>query len=221
MDLEDLKIDLETQLTEIQNQIAELKSSSQSSKSSNELTLIFSKLNDFEKQSNENLKKNADKLNENAKSVYSELSNNANSKLNELKESVKKTQGELQNQITVVADGVGKNISTAEKSFLETVKNGKADITKAVKEQRHAIFKTWSNCLLFILLGILLTFFGTVGVNFFKIQDGFYKELAENKKLESIQKQAVEDYKNEILKDLEHKELTKLIESWNKKNGTK
>jgi hypothetical protein len=127
----------------------------------------------------------------------------------------------LQNQITVVADGVGKNISTAEKSFLETVKNGKADITKAVKEQRHAIFKTWSNCLLFILLGILLTFFGTVGVNFFKIQDGFYKELAENKKLESIQKQAVEDYKNEILKDLEHKELTKLIESWNKKNGRK
>lgn len=134
---------------------------------------------------------------------------------------MKKTQGELQNQITVVADGVGKNISTAEKSFLETVKNGKADITKAVKEQRHAIFKTWSNCLLFILLGILLTFFGTVGVNFFKIQDGFYKELAENKKLESIQKQAVADYKKALLADPDHKELTKLIENWKKKNGSK
>lgn len=221
MDLEDLKIDLETQLTEIQNQIAELKSSSQSSKSSNELTLIFSKLNDFEKQSNENLKKNADKLNENAKSVYSELSNNANSKLNELKESVKKTQGELQNQITVVADGVGKNISTAEKSFLDTVKNGKAEITKAVAEQRRAIFKTWANCLLFIFLGILLTFVGTVGFNFFKIQDGFYKELAENKKLESIQKQAVADYKKALLADPDHKELIKLIENWKKKNGSK
>lgn len=120
-----------------------------------------------------------------------------------------------------VGSSISQNISTAEKSFLETVKNGKADITKAVKEQRHAIFKTWSNCLLFIFLGILLTFVGTVGFNFFKIQDGFYKELAENKKLESIQKQAIEDYKKELMADLDHKELTKLIDSWNKKNGTK
>ena len=134
---------------------------------------------------------------------------------------MKKTQGELQNQITVVADGVGKNISTAEKSFLDIVKNGKAEITKAVAEQRHAIFKTWSNCLLFIFLGILLTFVGTVGFNFFKIQDGFYKELAENQKLESIQKQAVEDYKKELYKDPKHKELTKLVENWKKKNGIK
>lgn len=120
-----------------------------------------------------------------------------------------------------VGSSISQNISTAEKSFLETVKNGKADITKAVKEQRHAIFKTWSNCLLFIFLGILLTFVGTVGFNFFKIQDGFYKELAENKKLESIQKQAIEDYKKELMADLDHKELTKLVDSWNKKNGTK
>lgn len=66
-----------------------------------------------------------------------------------------------------------------------------------------------------------MTCIGTIGFNFFKIQDGFYKELAENKKLESIQKQAVEDYKKELMADLDHKELTKLIDSWNKKNGTK
>lgn len=122
---------------------------------------------------------------------------------------------------TTVGSAISKNISTAERSFLETVKNGKAEIKKAVQEQRHAVFKTWSNCLLFILFGILLTFVGTVGFNFFKIQDGFYKELAENKKLESIQKQAVEDYKKEIMADQDHKELTKLVDTWNKKNGTK
>jgi len=134
---------------------------------------------------------------------------------------VKKTQGELQNQITVVADGVGKNISTAEKSFLETVKNGKTEIAKAVQEQKNAIFKSWANCLIFIGLGIFLTLGGTVAFNFFKIQDGFYKELAENKKLESIQKQAVADYKKALLADPDHKELIKLIENWKKKNGSK
>lgn len=136
-----------------------------------------------------------------------------------------KPKSDLQSQLATttaqVGSAISKNISTAEKSFLDTVKNGKTEIAKAVQEQKNAIFKTWGNCFFFILLGILLTFAGTVGFNFFKIQDGFYKELAENKKLESIQKQAVEDYKNEILKDLEHKELTKLVESWNKKNGTK
>lgn len=101
------------------------------------------------------------------------------------------------------------------------MKNGKADIKKAVDDQRQAIFKTWGNCFFFILLGILLTFVGTVGFNFFKIQNGFYKELAENKKLESIQKKAVEDYKKEILADQEHKEITNLVDTWNKKNGSK
>lgn len=122
---------------------------------------------------------------------------------------------------TSVGSAISKNISTAEKSFLDTVKNGKAEITKAVQEQKNAIFKSWANCLIFIGLGIFLTLGGTVAFNFFKIQDGFYKELAENKKLESIQKQAVEDYKKEILADQEHQELTKLVESWNKKNGSK
>lgn len=122
---------------------------------------------------------------------------------------------------TSVGSAISKNISTAEKSFLDTVKNGKAEITKAVQEQKNAIFKSWANCLIFIGLGIFLTLGGTVAFNFFKIQDGFYKELAENKKLESIQKQAVEDYKKEILADQEHQELTKLVEAWNKKNGTK
>lgn len=120
-----------------------------------------------------------------------------------------------------VGNSISKNISTAEKSFLDTVKNGKAEITQAVQEQRHAIFKSWANCLIFIFLGIFLTLTGTIAFNFFKIQDGFYKELAENKKLESIQKQAVEDYKKEILADLEHKEITKLVDTWNKKNGSK
>lgn len=111
MDLDEVNDNILTSLEELKTQIAELKSGTQTSKNSNELTLIFSKLNDFEKQSNENLKRNADELSRNARSVYGELSSSANLKLNELKESVKKTQGEIQNQITVIADGVGKDIN--------------------------------------------------------------------------------------------------------------
>lgn len=122
---------------------------------------------------------------------------------------------------TSVGKTISQNISTAEKSFLETVKNGKTDITKAVAEQRKAIFKSWSNCLMFILIGAVVTACGAIGFNFMKIGNGYYKELAENHKLESIQKQAVEDYKKELYKDPNHKELTKLVDTWNKKNGTK
>lgn len=100
------------------------------------------------------------------------------------------------------------------------MKNGKAEITKAVNDQRKAIFKTWANCIFLIMIGILATFTGAVTYNFYKIGDGYYKELAENKKLESIQKQAVKDYKKEILEDQKHKELDNLIDSWNKKNGS-
>lgn len=74
--------------------------------------------------------------------------------------------------------------------------------TKKFKEELKAVKKTHfsflANALMYIFLGIILTFVGTVGFNFFKIQDGFYKELAENKKLESIEKKAVAEYKKTL-----------------------
>lgn len=218
MDLEDLKTDLEIQLTQIQNSINQLQNRSKTSNNSQTDSLIFSELRTLMKEQNEQGKQS---LSENVSS----LNNNANSICRELRNSVDRATSDLQRQLTTTTTTVGsaisKHISTAEKSFLETVKNGKAEVTKAVAEQRKAIFKTWANCLLFIFVGIILTCIGTIGFNFFKIQDGFYKELAENKKLESIQKQAVEDYKNELYKDPDHKELTKLVDNWNKKNGSK
>lgn len=229
MDLEELNDNLQTGLAEIQNQITDLKNNMQTSRDSNELTLIFSKLNEFEKMSEECLRNNAEEMNRNATSVYNEWSNSASLNLNELKESVRNAQSEMKNQMATVADSVGSKVSrtvkAVEKScieanriFCDSVKSGKSEIQKAVTEQRKAILKSWANVLLFILVGGICSFLGIFGWNFFKIQDGFYKELAESKKLESIQNEAVKKYKAEIIADKKHKEIDRLIENWNKKN---
>lgn len=218
MDLEELNDNILTELADLKNQIQALQSNTQTSRDSNELTLIFSKLNEFEKKSNENLRNNAN-----------EMSKNANLNLNELKESVRNAQSEMKNQMATVADSVGSKVSrtvkAVEKScieanriFCDSVKRGKAEIQKAITEQRKAILKSWANVLLFILIGGMCSCLGIFGWNFFKIQDGFYKELAESKKLESIQNEAVKKYKAEIIADKKHKEIDRLIENWNKKN---
>jgi len=218
MDLEELNDNILTELADLKNQIQALQSNTQTSRDSNELTLIFSKLNEFEKKSNENLRNNAN-----------EMSKNASLNLNELKESVRNAQSEMKNQMATVADSVGSKVSrtvkAVEKScieanriFCDSVKSGKAEIQKAITEQRKAILKSWANVLLFILVGGICSCLGIFGWNFFKIQDGFYKELAESKKLESIQNEAVKKYKAEIIADKKHKEIDRLIENWNKKN---
>ena len=216
--MEELNDNILTELADLKNQIQALQSNTQTSRDSNELTLIFSKLNEFEKKSNENLRNNAN-----------EMSKNASLNLNELKESVRNAQSEMKNQMATVADSVGSKVSrtvkAVEKScieanriFCDSVKSGKAEIQKAITEQRKAILKSWANVLLFILVGGICSCLGIFGWNFFKIQDGFYKELAESKKLESIQNEAVKKYKAEIIADKKHKEIDRLIENWNKKN---
>lgn len=40
------------------------------------------------------------------------------------------------------------------------MKNGKAEIKKAVDDERKAIFSTWANVVIFIFLGAFLTFCG-------------------------------------------------------------
>lgn len=191
MDLDEVNDNILTSLEELKTQIAELKSGTQTSKNSNELTLIFSKLNDFEKQSNENLKNNADELSRNARSVYSELSNNANLKLNELKESVKKTQGEIQNQITVIADGVGKDIN----------KKLSGSVSQVLTASQNLEFKSRKNIFYSAGLTLLLLLLAVGGILFvWKWHDGTkIAEMRIEKMLESeradIQKKAVEDYK--------------------------
>lgn len=192
MDLDEVNDNILTSLEELKTQIAELKSCTQTSKNSNELTLIFSKLNDFEKQSNENLKRNADELSRNARSVYSELSNNANLKLNELKESVKKTQGEIQNQITVIADGVGKDIN----------KKLSGSVSQVLTASQNLEFKSRRNIFYSAGLTLLLLLLAVGGILFvWKWHDGTkIAEMRIEKMLESeradIQKKAVEDYRN-------------------------
>nr|CDL67114.1 unnamed protein product [uncultured bacterium] len=108
------------------------------------------------------------------------------------------------------------NFLAAEKKFLEVLKSGKEEVAKAVTKQRLAIFKTVSNCLAFILIGVFASFIGIFGYNFFKIQNGFFKELAETKKLESIRKEAVDEYKQELMNP-DGKELAEIAQKWKKK----
>lgn len=109
------------------------------------------------------------------------------------------------------------NCISANNSFLDSVKNGKAEIAKAVTEQRRAIFKFWGSCVLFIFLGISASAIGIISWNFFKIQDAFYKDLAEQKKIESIQKEAVNNYHKKLMNS-DAKELNKVINEWKNKN---
>lgn len=189
--LEQLKQSQEESNRAILQELQALKSSTQTSKNSNELTLIFSKLNDFEKQSNENLKRNADELSRNARSVYSELSNNANLKLNELKESVKKTQGEIQNQITVIADGVGKDIN----------KKLSGSVSQVLTASQNLEFKSQKNIFYSAGLTLLLLLLAVGGILFvWKWHDGTkIAEMRIEKMLEAekedIKKKAVADYK--------------------------
>ena len=196
MDLEELKEDLQIQLTEIQNQIAELKSVSKNSTNSQTDSLIFSELRKLLKEQNEqgekNLNKNADELSRNARSVYSELSSNANSKLNELNESVKKTQGEIQNQITAIADGVGKDIS----------KKLNLSVSEVLTAAQNLRIKSRKNIFYSAGLTLLLLLVAVGGILFvWKWHDGTkIAEMRIEKMLESeradIQKKAVEDYRN-------------------------
>lgn len=128
----------------------------------------------------------------------------------------------------MIADSVGRKVSNtikivekncldANRIFCDSVKLGKKDIQVAVDEQRKAIFTTWSNILIFIFLGAMITFLGAVGFNFFKIQNNFYKELVEQKKIESIQKQAIKEYQNSMLEDNAHKELDRFVKKYNEK----
>lgn len=191
MDLDEVNDNILTSLEELKTQIAELKNGTQTSKNSNELTLIFSKLNDFEKQSNENLKRNADELGRNARSVYSELSNNANLKLNELKESVKKTQGEIQNQITVIADGVGKDINKKLSGSVSQVLTASQNLE--FKSRRNIFYSAGLTLLLLLLAvgGILFVWKWHDGT---KIAEMRIEKMLEAEK-EDIKKKAVADYK--------------------------
>ena len=222
MDLEDLKTDLEIQLAQIQNSIQELKNSSRTSTNSQTDSLIFSELRTLLKEQNEQGKQN---LNDNAEKLRS----NAAEITTELQATVSRTKSDLQNQLIKVTDSVAnsfstkmkaveKNICQANDLFVCSVRDGKKEIQEAVKEERKAVFKTWANCLLFILAGILASGIGIVSWNFFKVQDGFYKELAENKKLEQIQNKAVEKYISEVIKDPNAEELKRLANKWKAKH---
>ena len=116
---------------------------------------------------------------------------------------------------------VEKNICQANDLFIQSVRDGKKEIQEAVKAEKKAVFKTWANCGVFIFLGCVICVLGILAWNFFKVQDGFYTELAESKKLEQIQKDAVKEYKAELLKDPKHKEITWLVDEWNRKNAQK
>ena len=125
-----------------------------------------------------------------------------------------------------VGNEISKNISSAESLFLETVKNGKTEITKAYQEQRKAIFKSWANCLLFILIGGLCFCLGAFWWNYGRTKTELLQDLA----TKQIQKDAVEDYKKSLagnrngiieLKELELKWASdKNNVSWNDREKT-
>lgn len=142
---------------------------------------------------------------------------------------MRRTKDELQNQIIRISDSVGKKVSDTLKSverncidannlFCESVKERKADFAKTVEAEQKAFFKIKANIFVLIFAGIFASFLGIMGFEFFKIGNGYYKELVEKGKLESIQKQAVSEYKKDLING-DSEELNNLVKAWYKKHG--
>ena len=103
-----------------------------------------------------------------------------------------KTQGEIQNQITVIADGVGKDIN----------KKLSGSVSQVLTASQNLEFKSRRNIFYSAGLTLLLLLLAVGGILFvWKWHDGTkIAEMRIEKMLESeradIQKKAVEDYKN-------------------------
>lgn len=93
------------------------------------------------------------------------------------------------------------------------MKNGKAEIKKAVDDERKAIFSTWANVLIFIFLGAILTF---CGYGLFQLHSQ-KNELLNSWAESGAKNQIISEYKKELMK-ADGKELNKVIKDWQKKN---
>lgn len=101
----------------------------------------------------------------------------------------------------------------ANNSFLKSVKNGKAEIKKAIDDERKAIFKTWSNIFVFIFLGVFLTVCGFAIFQLHNQKNDLMNSWAESE----AKNQIIKDYKQELM-NKDGKEISKLVEAWKKKN---
>jgi hypothetical protein len=136
-------------------------------------------------------------------------------------ENLKKIAEDYSEQIRTISQSVVDDTVKAIRRNSNTLNEETKKFNKELKAIKKTHFSFLVNALMYIFLGIILTFVGTVGFNFFKIQDGFYKELAENKKLESIEKKAVAEYKKTLTEEPKGIiELKKLELQWasNEKN---
>lgn len=187
MDLEEMKLDLQTQLQEIQNSQMQMQ------------TFLESMSNTGQTSERESLKEFVFKMQDDL--------NRNNAK--RLSESVAQISEAIETAVTGATDKSTARISTAEKSFLETVKNAKKEIAEAVREQRKAIFTSWGTCLGLVLIGGMCFCLGAFWWDYCRIK----KELLNDLAIERIQKDAVAEYKKELIEDRD--EINKIIEAHN------
>lgn len=186
-----------------------------------------------EQQQHNNLEQIQNQLNQ----IQTSLQNINNiEQMNELKQFVFKMQNNLQKNnaenLKKIAEEYSEQIKTISQSVVDdTVKairrNSETlnEETKKFISSLRAVKKTHfgflANALLYVFGGAVVAVVVYAGFSFCQLKRESLKELAAQSAVESIEKKAVADYKKEILADQEHQELTKLVESWNKKNGRK
>ncbi len=201
-------------------------------------------LNDNLQVSLEQLKQNQEENNkailQELQSLQTSLKNTSNteqtSELKSLKEFVFKMQDNLQKSnaenLKKIAEDYSEQIKTISQTVVDdTVKSIRRNsntlneetkkFNEELKEIKRTHFAFLSNALLYIFVGAVVAVLVYVGFYFTQLKKASLQELAENSAITSIEKKAVDNYKKEILQDLEHKELTKLVDSWNDKNASK
>lgn len=78
-------------------------------------------------------------------------------------------------------------------------------------------FSFLSNALIYVLVGAFCVFLGCLQFSFIQEKKDFIQTAI----YEQAKRDGKNEYQKEILEDTQHKELSKLVDKWNKKWNTK
>lgn len=200
----------------LQQQMNSLTNSITSNSEANNLT-IFSELRTLLKEQNEqekrNLNDNANLLRNNAESIYNNLKNSVSELSKKIEQATNGMSGTMARATESVCNSATAGIKNASNELIKFKNEWKKQVTynlnemteaateniKAEKQFRHEKLRTPATWIFAIMVGGFLFFCGYLAVRFFDVQHDYYKQLAEEKKLEQIQKKAVSDYRKYLL----------------------
>lgn len=113
-----------------------------------------------------------------------------------------------------VIDDTSKAICQNEKAMNEELKKFNSELQKI----KRSHFNFLANAVIYIFVGVVIAVLVYFGFWFLRSRQDELKELAESSARTSVERQAVKNYRDELL-NADGKELSKIIDEWKNKNG--